>query len=266
MKKVYQIIAFVCLALAVSSCQSIKNVPYFQNVDLADLTASRHLYDEKIMPKDKLTIYVNTTDPEASKPFNLYSSNYAMGGGGGSNYTLPYLVDNEGNINFPVLGKLHVQGLTRNECQDMIAAKLKNYLAETENPIVTINFSSFHVTVLGEVGHVGVISIPDERVNILEALAMAGDITIYGKRDNVLLIREDEHGEKTVHRLNITQAEIMNSPYFYLQQNDIVYVEPMEVKARNTLLNANLGIWYTTVGLVSSISSVVAMVLLYLKK
>lgn len=265
MKKVYQIFAFALVMLALNSCQSIKNVPYFQNVDIADLTASRHLYDEKIMPKDKLTIYVNTTDPEASKPFNLYTTNYAAGGGG-NNQTLPYLVDNEGNINFPVLGKLHVQGLTRNECQDMIAAKLKNYLAETENPIVTIHFSSFHVTVLGEVGNVGVLSIPEERVNILEALAMAGDITIYGKRDNVLLIREDEQGEKTVHRLNITQAEIMNSPYFYLQQNDIVYVEPMEVKARNTLINANLGIWYTTVGLVSSVSSVAAMVLLYLKK
>lgn len=251
------------LALLMTGCASIKNVPYFQNIDTADLSKSRHLYDERIMPKDKLTIYVNTTDPEASRPFNLYNSSI---GGGGGGQTLPYLVDNEGNINYPVLGKLHVQGLTRNECQDMIAAKLKNYLAESENPIVTINLSSFHVTVLGEVGSVGVISIPDERVNILEALAMAGDITIYGKRDNVLLIREDEHGEKSVHRLNISQAEIMNSPYFYLQQNDIVYVEPMKIKARNTLINANLGIWYTTVGLVTSISSITALILMYLKK
>lgn len=264
MKKIYNVALVVILSALMVSCASIKNIPYFQNVDTADLSQSRHLYDVRIMPKDKLTIYVNTTDPEASKHFNLYANNYNAGGSTGQ--TLPYLVDNEGYINFPVLGRLHVQGLTRNECQDMIAAKLKNYLAESENPIVTINFSSFHVTMLGEVGNVGVISIPNERVNILEALAMAGDITIYGKRDNVLLIREDEHGEKQAHRLNISQAEVMNSPYFYLQQNDIVYVEPMPVKARNTLVNANLGIWYTTVGLVTSISSITALVLMYLKK
>lgn len=262
MIKFNSLVAIVALVL-MTSCQSIKNVPYFQNIDTANLSASKHLYDERIMPKDKLTIYVNTTDPEASKPFNLYQTGSLAGD---NNHMLPYLVDNSGNINYPVLGKLHVQGLTRNECQDMIARRLKNYLAESENPIVTVNFSSFHVTVLGEVGKVGVISIPEERVNILEALAMAGDITIYGKRDNVLLIREDENGEKTSHRLNISQAEIMNSPYFYLQQNDIIYVEPMEMKARNTLVNANLGIWYTTVGLVTSISSITALVLMYLKK
>lgn len=262
--KSIKILSALVIALLMTSCSSIKNYPYFQGIDTANLSESRHLYDERIMPKDKLTIYIHTTDPEASKPFNMYQN--GNGGGNSMNSTLPYLVDNQGYINFPVLGKLHVQGLTRNECQDMIAKKLKNYLAETENPIVTINLSSFHVTVLGEVGSVGVISIPNERVNILEALAMAGDITIYGKRDNVLLIREDEHGEKTSHRLNISKAEIMNSPYFYLQQNDIIYVEPMEIKARNTLVNANLGIWYTTVGLVTSISSVTALVLMYLKK
>ncbi len=259
MKNFKIISAFAVVVLLLSGCTSIKNMEYFQDIDNADLSMSRHLYDEKIMPKDKLTIYVNTTDPEASRPFNLYQ-NSNVNGGGGANYTLPYLVDNEGTINFPVLGKLHVQGMTRNECQDFIAAKLKNYLAETETPIVTVNFSSFHITVLGEVGNVGRISIPDEKVNILEALALAGDITLYGKRDNVLLIREDEHGEKVAHRLDITKADVMNSPYFYLQQNDIVYVEPMKVKARNALVNANLGIWFTAVSVVTSLSTLAALI------
>lgn len=195
------------------------------------------------MPKDKLTISVSTTDPEAGRPFNL------TGG------TSSYLVDIEGNINFPVLGRLHVQGLTIAECQDFLASKLKNYLAETENPIVTVTMSSFHITVLGEVGGGGVISISNDNTNFLEALAMAGDLTIYSKRDNILLIRQDEKGARTLHRLNVSDANIMNSPYFYVQQNDIIYVEAYKAKTTNEVVRANLNYWFTFLSLLTSVST-----------
>lgn len=258
MKKIGNVIALVAMVLMMTGCSSIKNIPYFQNADTADLTASRVLYDTKIMPKDELTIYVNTTDPEASRPFNLYSNTH--GGGGGNQNMLPYLVDNEGFITFPVLGRLYVEGLSKKECQDMIASKLKNYLAETENPIVTVKMSSFHVTVLGEVGSPGVIRVQDEKISVLEAIAQAGDLTIYGHRENIMLIREDNHGEKSVHRMNINDAKIMNSPYFYLQQNDVVYVEPQEVKARNAFVNANTSLWFTAVSVITSIATLVTLV------
>ena len=140
-----------------------------------------------------------TTAPEAGKPFNLYSQSTT----GGSNTIIPYLVDNEGNINFPVLGKLHVAGLTKSECQDMIASRLKVYMTETENPVVTVQMSSYHVTVMGEVGSPKVIPVSTEKMNILEAIASAGDLTIFGHRENIMLIREDARGEKTIHRINL---------------------------------------------------------------
>lgn len=252
MNKIKLATALVAVLFTLTGCRSIKNYPYFKNADTADLTASAQLYDARIMPKDELTIYIHTTNPEISQPFNLSS-----GGAGGN---IPYLVDNDGYINFPVLGKIHVVGLTKNECQDMICAKLKNYLAETENPIVTVKMSSFHVTFLGAIGG-GVVTMPHERVNIIEGIAMAGDLDMYGRRDNIMLIREDETGHKTIHRLNLNDTEIMNSPYFYLQQNDIIYVEPLKVQARNQFVNANLGLWFTAVGVVSSISTLVALVL-----
>lgn len=257
MKKINIAFAALAIVFVLTGCTSIKHVPYFQNAETADLSGTRYLHNSKIMPKDELTIYVNTTDPEASRPFNLRSGLGNSGGGGNLNY----LVDNEGYINFPVLGKLYVVGMTKDECQNMIAAKLKNYLAETENPIVTVKMASFHFTVIGEVGGGGVYTNNYEKLNIIEGLAMAGDLTIYGHRENIMLIREDEHGERSVHRLNINDAEIMNSPYFYLKQNDIIYVEPQKVKARNTLVNANLGLWFTAVGVISSISTLVALVL-----
>lgn len=265
MNKIKQALVLIVAVLALTGCGSIKNIPYFKNAETADLTNSAQLYDARIMPKDMLTIYVHTTNPEISRPFNLTANN-GSGGGGANGGTLPYLVDNEGYINFPVLGKMKVMGLTKNELQDMICAKLKNYLAETETPIVTVRMSNFHITVIGEVGGGGVISIPNEGANVIEALAMAGDLTIYGRRDNIMLIRADETGHRTIHRLNINETEIFNSPYFYVQQNDIIYVESYKMKERNQMVNTNLSMWYTALGFFSSISTVAALILSITKK
>jgi polysaccharide export outer membrane protein len=174
---------------------------------------------------------------------------------------LPYLVDNEGYINFPVVGKIHVQGLTKPECEELIKSKIVPYLSATETPVVTVRMSSYRVTVIGEVGHPTVIPVTTEKMSILEALASAGDLTIYGKRENILLIRESETGEKSVHRLNLNDANIINSPYYYLQQNDIVYVEPNKVKAKNSAIGSSTTIWFSFIGIVTSVASLLVNIL-----
>ena len=260
MKKI--LIPFIALLMIVlvGSCASSKKVAYFQNIDTVSLHASRGLYDAKIMPKDMLTITVNTLTPEAAAPFNLAVSNNIGSKGqlsGGSGSLQGYLVDNEGYINFPVIGKMQVAGLTKNECQDLVASKIAPYLSKTENPIVTVRMSSYHVTVMGEVGNPGVIQVEAEKMSILEALAQAGDLTIYGKRNNVILIREDANGEKSAHRLNLNDAHIINSPYYYLQQNDVVYVEPNKVKAKNSGSGQSTSIWLSVVGIITSLASLI---------
>ena len=250
--------AFVMLF---SSCGNIKNLVYFQGIDTLDLSPSRQLYDAKIMPKDMLTIMVKTTDPEAATPFTLYSagqSNYANTGSNGQNM-YGYLVDNNGDINFPTLGFIHVEGLTTRECEAMIHDKIMPYLAKTENPIVTVRLSSFHITVIGESGP-KLVSVPSESMNVIEAIASAGDISVYGKRDNILLIRQDKYGEKHAHRFNIADASILNSPLYYVQQNDIIYVEPNKQKLANTAMNSYLGAWLgAATTLISATTLVIAL-------
>ena len=252
------------IILVLGSCVSSKTIPYLQNADSISYAASKVLYDAKIMPKDLLTITVSTTDPAASAPFNLTVRSTLQASGSltsGSGMLLPYLVDNEGFINFPVVGKIHVQGLTKPECEELIKSKIVPYLSATETPVVTVRMSSYRVTVIGEVGHPTVIPVTTEKMSILEALASAGDLTIYGKRENILLIRESETGEKSVHRLNLNDANIINSPYYYLQQNDIVYVEPNKVKAKNSAIGSSTTIWFSFIGIVTSVASLLVNIL-----
>ncbi|MFA6727044.1 MAG: polysaccharide biosynthesis/export family protein [Prevotella sp.] len=253
------------MALALDSCSTSKGVAYFQNADSVSLAASKVLYDAKIMPKDQLTITVNTTNPEAAAPFNLSVSatvgtSGQLNSGGGSSLQ-GYLVDNDGYINFPIVGKLHVAGLTKNECEDMIRSKIKPYMSTTENPIVTVRMASYRVTVLGEVKSPGVVQVPTEKMSVLEAIAQAGDLTIYGKRNNVMLIREAADGEKSIHRLNLNDANLINSPYYYLQQNDILYVQPNSVQAKNSAIGSSTTVWFSLVSIVTSVASLLVNVL-----
>ncbi len=257
MKKAYLILYILVTAtLFLTGCGSSKKVVYFQNADDVSLEASRMLYDAKIMPKDLLSISIYTTDPEASAPFNLFVA-ASQGATQSSARSNEYLVDNEGNIEFPVLGKLHVGNMTKSQCQDMIVDKLKAYLAKDEKPIVKVGLASYRVTVLGEVAGPKVVPVTTEKMSVLEAIAMAGDLTIYGKRDNVLLIRESSTGEKTMHRLDLTDANLINSPYYYLQQNDVVYVEPNKTKARNSGISTSTTIWLTVVSSLTSLASLI---------
>ena len=265
MKKFISFIFAVTLLIAMSSCGTSKSVAYIQNSDSISYDNSRFLYDAKIMPKDQLTISVNTVNPEASLPFNLLLQNaYQQGrtissGAGGT--LMPYLVDNEGYINFPVVGKLKVSGLTKTQCQDLILEKIRPFLAEAENPVVTVVMSSYSVSVLGEVARPGSFQVGREKITILEALAQAGDLTIYGVRDKVKLIREDATGKKEIHTLDLTNANIVNSPYYYLQQNDIVYVEPNKVKAQNARVGNMTTLWFSATSILISLTSLLYNIL-----
>ena len=257
------LILFVSLLL-LCSCASTKNVPYFQNADQVILEQSRLLYDAKIMPKDLLSITVTTTNPEAAVPFNLsvpttYSTTNLTTYSHGSLQT--YLVDNEGRIDFPVVGSLKVGGLTKNECEQLVHDKIMPYLNKNENPIVTVRMINYKISVLGEVNKPGMFTVSNEKINILEALAQAGDLTIYGVRDKVKLIREDASGQKEIHTLNLNDANIINSPYYYLQQNDIVYVEPNKVKARNSGIGQSTSLWLTSTSILISLASLMYSIL-----
>ena len=156
----------------------------------------------------------------------------------------PYLVDNEGKINFPVLGELKLGGLTKKQAEQMIVDKLKPYITET--PIVTVRMVNYKISVIGEVTRPGTFTISNEKVNLLEALAMAGDMTVYGLRDNVRLIREDSSGKQQIITLDLNKAETILSPYYWLQQNDIIYVTPNKAKARNSDIGNSTCLLYTS--------------------
>jgi len=263
MKKYSYFILVFLVALA-TSCSAPKNVAYLWNSNEVDLSQSEYLYDAKIMPKDVLTITVNTVNPDAAAPFNLTVPT-SFNNQSRSTYSQPilqtYLVDNEGTIDYPVLGRIKVGGLTKRECETMIHDKIKPYLNAAENPIVTVHMSSYSISVLGEVNHPGSFQVAREKINILEALAQAGDLTIYGVRENVKLIREDANGKKQIYHINLNDANLLTSPYYYLQQNDIVYVEPNKVKARNSSIGQSTTLWISATSILISMASLLFNIL-----
>ena len=251
------------LGWIMTGCSSYKNVPYLQNVEDVDkMQAELPLYDATIMPKDLLTITVNTTNPVATAPFNLIVQS-AIDESRSNSLThqsvlQQYIVNNEGNIDFPVLGRLQVGGLTKNEAENLIREKLKPYLKEV--PIVTVRMSNYKISVLGEVARPGTFVVNNEKVNILEALAMAGDMTIWGMRDNVKLVRENAKGKREIIMLNLNQADLLNSPYYYLQQNDILYVSPNKTRAKNSDIGQSTTLWISATSILVSLASLLATI------
>lgn len=250
------------LLIAASSCTSYKQVPYLQNSDSIDLTQANALYDARIQPKDVLTITVNSENYEAAIPYNLTvatiqsaSTRYVT-----SQPTLQtYLVDNNGDIDFPGLGVLHVGGLTKSESEDMIKSKLSDFLKG--NFIVNVRMVNYKISVLGEVARPNTYTVSNEKVNVLEALALAGDLTIYGRRDRVKLIREDADGSKQIVPINLNDANLILSPYYYLQQNDIIYVEPNKAKAQNSDIGSMTTLWFSATSILISLISLLYNIL-----
>ena len=256
---------FSCLiaAFLLASCQSYKKVPYLQDAEVVkDINQQENLYDAKIMPKDLLTIVVSCTSPELAMPFNLTvagpnnisANNYVT-----SQPSLQtYLVSNEGTVDFPVLGELKIGGLTKKEAEQLIVEKLKPYIKET--PIVTVRMVNYKISVLGEVARPGTFTISNEKVNLLEALAMAGDMTVWGVRDNVKLIREGADGKQKIVTLDLNKAETILSPYYWLQQNDKVYVTPNKAKARNSDIGNSTSLWFSATSILVSLASLLVTI------
>lgn len=256
-------ILVVLLYFAFTSCQSYKNIPYLQGLDSLDLSKQVLPAEARIMPKDLVSIVVSCSNPELATPFNLSVQTAISIAQQNQNLTTQpvlqqYLVDSNGKIDFPILGQLKIGGLTRTEVQDLVKAKLKSYIKE--DPIVTVRLANFRISVIGEVTNPGTYSIPNEKVNIFEALALAKDMTVYGRRDNVRVIREDALGKKEIATLNLSNADILKSPYYYLQQNDIVYVTPNKAKATTADITSSTTIWFSIIGSLMSLASIMVAV------
>lgn len=246
--------------LLLSGCTSYKKVAYLQDGNaMNELSEPLSMYDAKIMPKDLLTITVNATDPETAAPFNLTVQTAVNVTRSSSLTQQPalqqYLVSNEGTIDFPVLGVLNIGGLTKTEAENLIRTKLGSYLKEI--PIVTVRMANYKISVLGEVARPGMFTVSNEKISVFEALALAGDLTIWGMRDNVKIIREDADGQREIISLNLNKTDIVNSPYYYLQQNDILYVTPNKTKAKNSDIGQTTSLWFSATSILVSLVNIV---------
>lgn len=244
---------FGLIILLLSSCGSRRNMVYLQN-DSTQITTLFEQYVPKIQPNDILTIVVSASDPRVTVPFNPMSSMSAGNITQATDLALrpTYTVNELGMITLPMLGEIKVGGLTRIQAIEKIRTELSQYI---KDPGVNINFNNFRVSVLGEVAHPGSFIMPTERVTILDALGLAGDLTIRGIRENVMLIREID-GKKEIHRLDLTKQNTLNSPYYYLAQNDVIYVEPNKAQINNSKLGSNTNVIISIAGLLITVISV----------
>ncbi|WP_210463534.1 polysaccharide biosynthesis/export family protein [Rufibacter roseolus] len=248
---------YTILLLLITSCSPSKNLVYFEDLKNISSTETNtdisNANEPKIQSGDILGITVSSLNPESNILFNggsLVTPGMTSDGVRTTVSTEGYLVEENGEINFPVLGKVRLAGLTKAEATLRMTDEIKKHV---KNPIVNIRFINFKYTVLGEVNKPSTYIAPTQKVNIIEALGQAGDMTIYGKRENVLIIRERD-GVRSTARLDLTKKEALNSPYYYLQQNDIVYVEPS--KARDAQLSntrSNISIGLSIISLISII-------------
>ena len=243
------------------SCISPKNIVYFQGDTLRySSEAIKQTYTPTIQPGDLLSIVVGSLSPESDAIFNVpnqfttTSMNYSSTGAGRSQ-SLGYLVDSEGNIEMPLVGKIRLQDLRTQAAADTVRKRLLAFLRE---PTVTVRSLNFKVSILGEVARPAVYVIPDEKVTLPELIGLAGDLTIYGRRDNILLIRE-ENGKREYVRLSLASRDLFDSPYYYLHKNDVVYVEP--VKARMNLADSRIQFMPLYVSIITTIGFVLSAVL-----
>ncbi|MDR7210664.1 polysaccharide biosynthesis/export family protein [Flavobacterium piscis] len=245
---------FLMLPFLFLSCASKKDILYYQNIDGINDSQNTVSYEVKIQPDDLLMIIVSAEDPEIALPFNLMSvtmpntANLQAATGQQTNQS--YLVDRSGNIEFPVLGKLQVGGLTRTEVLELLKDKIGVYI---KNPMINLRIMNFKVSLQGEVNMPGTFTVSSERITLIEAISMAKDLTIYGKRHNILVIRE-VNGAKSYNRVDITKADFINSPFYYLAQNDVVYVEPNNVKVNASAVGPNTSVIISAISILITIS------------
>lgn len=249
-------IPFFIILLLLFSCKSREEIVYYQNVDGLAGKEKTNSYEIKIQPDDLLLIIVSADDPETAIPFNLSTNSIPSGannGVGGQETLQSYLVDVDGIIDFPVLGKLKVSGLSRTEVMKLLKDKISKYI---KNPIINLRLMNFKVSVQGEVTIPDTYSVNSDRITLIEAISKAKDLTIYGRRDNILIIREID-GVKSYGRVDITKADFINSPFYYLGQNDVVYVEPNKSKINGAAVGANTGVWISITSLVITLITLI---------
>lgn len=251
------------LGILLISCASREKLAYYQ--DIKNLSSSENSsYDPVLKPDDLLLIFVSSPDPEVAAPFNLNTISIAGStssglssseNAGGQVRYQTYLIDNQGFIQFPVIGSIKLGGLRREVALDVLKTALKKYIQE---PIVNLRILNYKVTVQGEVVRSGTFNVLTERITLPEAISMAGDMTIYGKRDNVLIIREIE-GKKTYNFVDMTKSEFINSPFYYLSQNDLVVVEPNKTRINASVVGPNISV------IISSLSLLITVVALLVR-
>ncbi|GAB4163118.1 MAG: polysaccharide biosynthesis/export family protein [Winogradskyella sp.] len=245
----------IIVTLIITSCGSRKDLVYFQDEPIEDGVLVSEPKPIIYKPDDILTINVSALDPDTVKPFNLQvvsNNDTNLMNANGPRQFQSYLIDYDGYIDFPVLGKLKVAGLNRTQLTAMLVEKISEY---ANNPIVNVRLSNFTITILGEVRNPGTFTIQDERITVLEALGLADDLTIFGKRKNVLLIREVD-GKKKFAKIDLTSVNAVNSPVYYLQQNDVIYVEPNNARIRSSTYNQNNSVLISAIGTLTTIIAV----------
>jgi len=220
---------------------------YVNDIEDAKSYDTSKSYEPKLQPDDLLSIVVSAENTEVTVPFNLPD---ILSGDADNIRLKTYLIDNSGYIDFPVIGKIKLGGLTRTEANYKLVAAVSEYI---RNPTINIRIVNYKIAVLGEVSKPGNYNVAGERLTILEALSLAGDLTIYGKRENILLIREIE-GKKTYVRLDLTKADLLNSPYYYLAQNDVVFVEPNKTRLNSSKIGPDIGLIFSSISLLITIT------------
>ena len=249
------------VALLLSSCSTPKDVTYLQGMENGQSQAVRPERRITIEPDDRISIIVNAKDPKLAEVFNLPIYQGRIGQGGNSSYqTADYTVSPDGFINFPVLGKLHIAGMTRTEVAPMIEKQLVER-EQLKSPVVSVNFQNAKVAVLGDVARPGEYEIDRDNMTILQAISKAGDLNITGVRTNVLVVRED-NGQNVAYRLDLTKTDqLMQSPAYYVQQNDVIYIDPNDTKKRqatstgNTVLSPSF--WISVASLLTTVTALI---------
>ncbi len=253
--------AFASMLLGVSSCSTPTNVAYFQDFSMnPDTVVNLQNKVITVKPTDKIYIGVKSKDPQISQLFNLTGSNSGISYNVSQN-AYYYTVDSKGDIDFPVVGKVHVGGLTR----EQIAEKVKKSLVDAnliKDPTVTVSLAGLHYSVIGEVSRPGQFDFDDEKVTVLDAISKAGDLTIQGRREDVMVLRQ-ENGRQRIYKIDLCSGrQIFNSPAYFLQQNDVVYVTPNDAKKRSSTVNGNTML---TPSFWMSVASLLITVLTFLK-
>ena len=273
-EKLAKLIILFSGALILASCSSktYRNINYLQDVTSDSTWKMTENAGVVIQPKDQLSIVVSSKDPELAASFNLPVASYQAGSeitatNYGNQRLLGYVVDNDGDIDFPILGTIHVAGLNRWQLSRLIKEELEGREL-LKGAVVTVEFMNFRISVLGEVNSPGSYTVSGDKITILQALSLAKDLTIYGKRDNITVIRE-QNGKRESYKIDLRSKNLFDSPAYYLQQNDVVYVEPNKVRARQSTLNENnvrsVGFWTSIGSFLTSVANLIIISTRYTK-